>query len=298
MDNKHELIATLEKRQRTSAILSLLTIVAVIGIAVIFFMLQSTMTQLREREAELIENENLLTAIRDQKAVSDMMLNRATDLLDSIKNIHPGLAPHINAVMLADLQVPILEVSEAEAEEPDEGTDDVQVVTMAAKDDIEPDPAHLPKSTAVKSSRPSPKESRPGSDAKELATARPATAFPSEQKGRQVSEMRARVERSTFIITLHSVGAGVPDRDAVITALNAQGYAVHPGHDFSKDQRPNWMAAQPTLFYYHDASLTEAEAMADILYNSTGVKYDVSRGSGLGVMKGQERNTFFIHLIR
>ena len=78
--------------------------------------------------------------------------------------------------------------------------------------------------------------------------------------------------------------------------LSNEGYEVGFGGLLSS--KPNWLALNSTVFYYHKESEEIAKNMAEELKGKTGIKYVVQRGAGLGVLESERKVTFFIHVVK
>lgn len=63
------------------------------------------------------------------------------------------------------------------------------------------------------------------------------------------------------------------------------------------ERRTSWLAQRATVFYYHLQAEKKAAKLASELTKLTGTKFSIAKGKGLGVLKGQEKWTFFIHYI-
>lgn len=78
--------------------------------------------------------------------------------------------------------------------------------------------------------------------------------------------------------------------------LSNKGYEVGFGGLLSS--KPNWLALNSTVFYYHKDSEEIAKNMAKELKEKTGIEYAVQRGAGLGVLQNERKVTFFIHVVQ
>lgn len=67
--------------------------------------------------------------------------------------------------------------------------------------------------------------------------------------------------------------------------------------EYHYEERPDWMARECTVFYYRKGSRQQAVKIASEMKTITKKDFKVRMGSGLGVGKGNEKNTFFIHNI-
>jgi hypothetical protein len=62
-------------------------------------------------------------------------------------------------------------------------------------------------------------------------------------------------------------------------------------------QRPSWLAPRSTVFFYDATAAADARQLAAILQGQTGIAFEVSQGSGLGVSSGQRSYSLRVHLI-
>jgi len=122
----------------------------------------------------------------------------------------------------------------------------------------------------------------------------------SKMKGNEVqtSNLMRAVDNSKYLITIHAVGANESDLSTMQSALKSKAYAAEVGYNYSSGDRPSWMATSPSVLYYDAESKHQAQEIARILGDALGVKFSILRGSGFGVVKGQEKNTVFIHFLR
>ena len=61
--------------------------------------------------------------------------------------------------------------------------------------------------------------------------------------------------------------------------------------------RPAWLATRPTVLYYDERSKPAAETLAKELAKVTGDAFSTERGAGLGIPKGQERESLRVHFV-
>jgi hypothetical protein len=139
-----------------------------------------------------------------------------------------------------------------------------------------------------------------GIQSKSAATSTNANKYAAKNPLNQKEDMMAltrNMTNSSLIISVHSVGVDEKDIKLAIESLRSSGYYAEACNSFKLGAAPKWMATVPTVFYYSEQSKEQAVKMANILGKSLSLTFNVTKGSGFGVMKGQERNTFFIHLI-
>ena len=77
--------------------------------------------------------------------------------------------------------------------------------------------------------------------------------------------------------------------------IRAQGYTIL--QEANLVNRPPWLSIQSTVLYYDAKSENMARRIADNLFKQTGTGFGVARGAGLGVPKGEEQWTFFVHFV-
>ncbi|MEM6361129.1 MAG: hypothetical protein AAF149_07855 [Bacteroidota bacterium] len=99
---------------------------------------------------------------------------------------------------------------------------------------------------------------------------------------------------SKYIISLFSINARPSKRTTLLNDLSQAGFLVSPGYDY--DENPSWMADSSTIFYYNPNSIDVAQEISEIL-STENIRFTLSRGDGLGVKKGFEHLTFYIHYI-
>lgn len=98
-----------------------------------------------------------------------------------------------------------------------------------------------------------------------------------------------------FIIGLYSLNPSPSEKEKIKNYISQKDFYFNAEYDY--DIKPDWMAEKSTVFYYSPSSEIQAEQIASVLKKLTGKKFDTKRGAGLGVVKGKEQVTFFIHNI-
>lgn len=99
----------------------------------------------------------------------------------------------------------------------------------------------------------------------------------------------------TFVIGLYSLRPQENRKAAIKRYINDKNFVFDSEYDYSYKQ--SWMANRSTVFYYSKLSKIHADQMAKDLGSLTGLIFDVRMGAGLGVQKGKEAVTFFIHYV-
>jgi AAA ATPase domain len=110
-----------------------------------------------------------------------------------------------------------------------------------------------------------------------------------------VQEEVAKSENARYAIGYWAFKLSQTRYDQVRDLLEAQGYTI--AQTGLLEQRPSWLALQPSVFYYDNASREKAKSIAELLLRKTGVEFTVSRGAGLAIAPGQERWSFRVHYI-
>ena len=104
-----------------------------------------------------------------------------------------------------------------------------------------------------------------------------------------------KAENAKYFMALYALNVGEQLFSNVINSFIKSGYSLGYGGILS--ERYSWVAKESTVFYYHPESKNFAEKLAIRLRHLTGNDFTVSRGAGLGVQTGQERWTFYVHII-
>jgi len=81
----------------------------------------------------------------------------------------------------------------------------------------------------------------------------------------------------------------------VADALMSEGYTISQGTLLT--QKPKWLALRSTVLYYDDESKPVANELAARIGRLVGHPIAIQRGAGLGVARGEEKWTFFIHVV-
>ena len=107
-----------------------------------------------------------------------------------------------------------------------------------------------------------------------------------------------RLKNSKYLITNHSYMFPVSGRRKISAYLKNEGYSKIEGWTYDDEgKKPSWMSLNSTVLFYSEKSEEKAQKIAENLSELTGHKYGTTRGKGLGVIKGQEDVTFFIHSV-
>lgn len=114
----------------------------------------------------------------------------------------------------------------------------------------------------------------------------------------EVEQQVEKAENARFSIGIYGFEVEESIYNKVRKSIVEKGYTVNRGSLLTN--RPTWLAYSPTVFYYHKDSKQLALNFALYLRNLTGLEFEVqfvSSNNSLGVLKGEERWTFFIHLV-
>lgn len=98
-----------------------------------------------------------------------------------------------------------------------------------------------------------------------------------------------------FLIGIYGLRAPEEKFNKIQSYFLYQGYTLFA--DFKLQEKPSWLSPQSTVLYYDESSREKALEIATDLERVTGATFIINRGAGLGVKKGQERFTFYIHYI-
>lgn len=116
-----------------------------------------------------------------------------------------------------------------------------------------------------------------------------------EAETKKANNLVRKAENSKVIVTIYSVNPNSSVKQNIVSTLHSNGYGVDIGYDYS--EKPSWMSYSSTVHYYSSKSKQRASEIASQLKNSTGVGFKINRGKGLGVIKGEEQWTIFVHYI-
>lgn len=92
-------------------------------------------------------------------------------------------------------------------------------------------------------------------------------------------------------------GLGMDDKvfNQIVQSIDDKGAEILRGYVLN--QRTSWLALESTVFFYRTSSADRAKEIAAYLSEQTGQKFEARRGKGLGVARGFEEVTFFVHII-
>jgi DNA repair exonuclease SbcCD ATPase subunit len=99
-----------------------------------------------------------------------------------------------------------------------------------------------------------------------------------------------------YILSVISYQTSSSAFNKIVQELERAGFRLH--EKLQLDERQYWLATEPTVFYYRKETIAKAEEVANLLYQTIGVEFKVTRGSGYGLTEGYEARTIFIHYVR
>lgn len=104
------------------------------------------------------------------------------------------------------------------------------------------------------------------------------------------------IKNSEYLIGAYSYKTTKEEDNKIANYLLNYGYTVE-GKEFLNygNYEPSWMSKYPAVFYYTSSSKSKAKKIAQQLTELTGKVFKIRSGYGLGVIKGQEAVTFFVH---
>ena len=102
-------------------------------------------------------------------------------------------------------------------------------------------------------------------------------------------------ENAQYFVAVYSYKVDVDKVSKVRKYFKDQGYTLRTG--WRLQTRPIWLASESTVFYYDKKSKVKAAFIAEALKQEVHTTFAVKRGAGLGVIKGQEKRTFYVHYL-
>lgn len=106
----------------------------------------------------------------------------------------------------------------------------------------------------------------------------------------------SRAENARYFTGLYSYGINRSEYEAIEKYLEDKGYSIVSGMPL--DRRTEWLARKSTVFYYDDKSIEKAKEIAKDFETEKGMRFEIRRGAGMGVVEGQEEWMLFIHYIK
>lgn len=106
-----------------------------------------------------------------------------------------------------------------------------------------------------------------------------------------------KVINSKYIINISCYKGTQENVKKLVDYLQKNGYYESlPRYNFFNN-KPSWMSSVSTVLYYSKDSKEKADLIAKELKRETNINFITARGSGLGVITGQEKWTINIHYI-
>lgn len=122
-----------------------------------------------------------------------------------------------------------------------------------------------------------------------------ARSTPATAQSQQLASAAAAASNSLYSIGLYAFGIAESKLRQATEALTSDGYTIIANDMLTV--RPVWLATQPTVFFYSSESADKARSIARQLESITGLKFEVTRGAGAGIPRGQERTNIRVHLV-
>ena len=98
---------------------------------------------------------------------------------------------------------------------------------------------------------------------------------------------------SKYTVGIYSYNPEVQVIKEMDAYLYGEGYNMLLGKKYN--EKPEWMAKHPTVYYHDSKTKSLASTVARDLEDITNVPFKVKKGSGQEVAEGQEEHTIFIH---
>ena len=103
-------------------------------------------------------------------------------------------------------------------------------------------------------------------------------------------------QNKKYLVGYYALDVTDSEFTKVLKALGNEGYTIVT-HTLLAT-RTGWLAGESTVLYYSSQSEATATKLADQLTSITGTKFNIKRGAGLGVPKGQEDQRLFVHFVK
>ncbi|MBN3815417.1 hypothetical protein G3N57_01805 [Paraburkholderia sp. Se-20369] len=122
-----------------------------------------------------------------------------------------------------------------------------------------------------------------------------ARATPAVAQSKQLATAAAAASNSLFSVGIYGFGVDASKLQQATEALTGDGYTIIASDMLTV--RPPWLAPQATVLFYSADSSDKARDIARQLESVTGLKFNVTRGAGAGIPRGQERTNIRVHLV-
>ncbi|HEY0021772.1 MAG TPA: hypothetical protein VGB24_02650 [Longimicrobium sp.] len=111
----------------------------------------------------------------------------------------------------------------------------------------------------------------------------------------KVQEQIKSAGRASYTVAGYCYSVAQAQCQSMQQAIRDRGYTVVRGGPLSR--RPSWLAPRSTVLYYDANAAADAQQLAGVLQQQTGVRFEVSQGGGLGVSSGQQRYSLRVHFV-
>lgn len=116
-----------------------------------------------------------------------------------------------------------------------------------------------------------------------------------QARANQVYQQIGSLDNARYDIAVYGLNAPKDKYDSIRQFFLNRGYSIDRGYNYSR--RPDWLAFNSTVFFYHKDTEQKAKQIAGELSKIAESKFRVSRGAGFRVNKGEEEWTIFVHYI-
>ena len=110
----------------------------------------------------------------------------------------------------------------------------------------------------------------------------------------EISITTQKIDQSVYI-RMYSYNPDPKIKKSLIEIFQQQKYRVKVYPDWSK--KPSFFSNNSTILYYSSKTKQSAERLQMIL-NRSGFKFNISKGSGLGISEKERQNTLIIHYMK
>lgn len=126
---------------------------------------------------------------------------------------------------------------------------------------------------------------------------KPSKTYPINKIQKRVNI--TKLNNSRYLIGLQSYGVEAEERAKIGAYFKKNGYTDIQGYNYDDEgAKPDWMSESSVVLYYSADAKAKALEIAKNLTKLTRRTYSIKKGAGLGVIKGQEAYTFFVHNVK
>jgi hypothetical protein len=112
------------------------------------------------------------------------------------------------------------------------------------------------------------------------------------------SKRNRTLKVSDYSVGLQTLGIQNEARLELNKKIIKNGYELDDfTYSYNADNKPNWLALSPTVFYYSNSSKKQAEDLSQLMEKLTEKKFAVRRGECAGVDQSRKHLTNFVHYI-